>query len=135
MTHLERAQDIYRKLGEGDGKGAIETYYADNVEIIEADGSTFNGRETQLKRLEEWQAGVEEFHGGGVHSVTANEETGTTVVESWTDMTPKGGPRMKFEETAVQQWEDGKIVRERFYYWVPAEAQQQMQQAQNEASS
>ncbi len=125
MTHLERAQDIYKKLGEGDGVGAIDTYYAENCEIIEANGDSFQGRETQKGRLADWQEGIEEFHGGGVYSVTANEETGTTVVESWTDMTPKGGPRMKFEETAVQQWEDGKIVRERFYYFIPAQAQQQ----------
>lgn len=132
MTHLERAQDLYRKVGEGDMNGAIDTYYADNISIMEANGDTFEGKETQKERVAQWQQGIEEFHGGGVTSITADEEAGITTVESWTDMTPKGGQRMKFEEVAVQNWEDGKIVRERFYYWVPAEAQQAMQQQQQE---
>lgn len=129
MTHLERAQEVYAKVGQGDLTGAVEEYYADNVTVVEATGQTFEGKETQLKRVAEWQQGIEEFHGGGVHSITSNEDEGVTVVESWVDMTPKGGaPRMKMEEVAVQNWEEGKIVRERFYYFIPAEAQQAMKQ-------
>ena len=128
MTHLERAEKLYQMIGQGQMTEAIDELYADNVTVIEANGDTFEGKDTQKKRLGEWQSGIEEFHGGGVHSITANEDNGVTMVESWTDITPKGGPRFKFEEIAVQQWEDGKIARERFYYFVPAEMQQQMQQ-------
>ena len=136
MTHLEHAQKLYQMIGEGQMVEAIDELYADNVTIIEANGDTFEGKETQKGRLGEWQAGIEEFHGGGVTGITANEEAGVTMVESWTEITPKGGQRFKFEEIAVQQWENGKIARERFYYFVPAEMQQQMaqqQQAQTEA--
>ncbi len=129
MTHLERAQEMYTKVGAGDLVGAVEEYYADTVTVVEANGETFEGKETQKKRVDEWGQGIEEFHGGGVTSITSNEDAGVTVVESWVDMTPKGGaPRMKFEEVAVQNWEDGKIVRERFYYFIPAEAQQAMKE-------
>ena len=134
MTHLEHAQKLYQMIGEGKMAEAIDELYADDVKVVEASGETFVGKETQKERVVQWQQGIEEFHGGGVHSITANEETGTTMVESWTDITPKGGPRFNFEEIAVQQWEDGRIVRERFYYFVPAEAQQAMGQNEAEAA-
>ena len=127
MTHLEHAQKLYQMIGEGKMVEAIDELYADNVTIVEGSGQTFEGKETQKKRLGEWQAGLEEFHGGGVNSITSNEETGVTMVESWTDITPKGGSRFKFEEIAVQKWEDGKIAHERFYYFIPAEMQAGMQ--------
>ncbi len=127
MTHLENAQKLYQMVGEGKMAEAIDELYADNVTVVEATGQTFEGKETQKGRLVEWQAGIEEFHGGGVNNITANEETGVTMVESWTDITPKGGQRFKFEEIAVQQWENGKITKERFYYFVPAGMQQAME--------
>jgi ketosteroid isomerase-like protein len=124
MTYLERAQDIYQKMGEGDLQGAIDQHYADNVTVVEATGERFDGKETAKKRAAEWQQNLEAFHGGGVHNVTSNESDGVTVVESWVDITPKGGDRMKFEEVAVQKWEGDRIVRERFYYFIPGGSQE-----------
>jgi ketosteroid isomerase-like protein len=38
------------------------------------------------------------------------------MVESWMDVTMKDGKRSTMEEVAVQKWEDGQIIHERFYY-------------------
>ena len=35
------------------------------------------------------------------------------------DVTYKGAPRMKMCQVAVQKWQDGKIINERFYYSMP----------------
>jgi hypothetical protein len=32
------------------------------------------------------------------------------------DLTFKGGNRMAMEQTAIQTWQNGQIVHERFYY-------------------
>ncbi len=119
MTNLDRAQDLCQMTGMGQLKEAIDKYYADDVTIIEANGDTFTGKETQKGRVDEWQAGLEAMHDGGVYAVTSNEDTGVTMIESWVDVTFKQGGRMKFEEVAVQTWVDGKITRERFYYNMP----------------
>ena len=116
MSYLEKAQDLYAMIGQGQMAEAIDKYSADDITLIEGNGDTFQGKETQKGRLVEWQSGIEEYYGGGVSSVTANEEAGVTTVESWTDLKMKGGERMKFEEVAVQNWEGDKIVRERFYF-------------------
>ena len=117
MTHLELAQKLCAMIGEGKLHEAVDELYADDVEIIEANGDTFKGAETQKGRINEWQAGLDGFHGGGVYAITSNEEDGITMVESYVDVTFKGAPgQMRFEEVAVQTWKDGRIVRERFYY-------------------
>ena len=118
MSCLQNAQDLYRMMGEGQMMEAFEKYYADNVVVVEANGDTRNGKEAQRQAIQQWFGMVQEMHGGGVNSITANEETGHACVESWTDVT-MGGHRNKMEEVAVQRWENGQIVHERFYYNLP----------------
>lgn len=120
MTYLERAQNLYSTM-DSDIYAALDEFYADDVVVVEANGEEFQGKETQRKRIQEWQESIESFHGGGGYSITSNEDEGVTMVESWGDATFKGSGRMKFEEVGVQHWEDGKIVRERFYYNMPGQ--------------
>ena len=117
MTYQERAQKLMEMVGQGQMKEAVEEFYADDVVIVEANGDSFEGKEKQKSRIDEWQASLDGMHGGGVYAITANEDAGVTMIESWVDVTFKGAPGpMKFEEVAVQNWEDGKIKKERFYY-------------------
>ncbi len=117
MSYLENAQKLMEMLGQNKGLEAIDQFYADDVTIIEANGDTFKGKEKQKERFQEWQGSLEAMHDGGVYAITSNEEAGVTMIESWVDVTFKGAPGpMKFEEVAVQNWNDGKIVKERFYY-------------------
>lgn len=98
---------------------AVDTYYADDITIVEGNGETFHGRETQKGRIEEWQKTIKEVHDGGLKGVAANEDTGHVFIESWMDVTAQDGNRFRFEEVAVQRWKDGKVVHERFYYNMP----------------
>jgi len=61
------------------------------------------------------------WEGGGVGAMTSNEETGTTSYETWFDLTWKGGHRSTMKEVGIQQWKDGKIQEEKFYYHAPGE--------------
>ena len=117
MSCYALAQKLCQMIGEGKMSEAIDELYADDVTIIEANGDTFQGKDTQQKRLIEWQNSLDGFHGGGVHAITANEDENITMVESWVNVTFKGAPGpTKFEEVAVQHWKDGKLAKERFYY-------------------
>ncbi len=124
MSCLQNAQELYALIGEGKSLEGFEKFYADNVVVVEANGETRNGKEAQRAAINQWYQMVSDFHGGGVGSITSNEETGVAMVESWMDVS-MGGHRMKMEEVAVQKWENGKIVHERFYYDVPPQAPQQ----------
>ena len=122
MTLLELATDLQQKANSPDILDAVDQYYADDVTIVEGDGQTFQGRETQKGRVKEFLSGVTEMHGGGVRAIAANETapgSGVALVEAWSDMTFADGTRYTMEEVAVQRWEDGKVVHERFYTNAP----------------
>lgn len=122
MSYLELAQNFQALQGQGQTMEAFEKYYAENCTVIEMPtGERREGKDAQRKAIQDWFESVEEMHGGGVKSITANEETGTTCCEVWFDVSFKGHGRMKMEEVGVQQWEGDKIVEERFYYNMPGQ--------------
>ncbi len=125
MSCLENASKLYQMIGQGQVAEAFEQFYHDDVVVQEANGEVRNGKAAQREAIKQWQGMVKEMHGGGVGCITANEETGIACVESWTDITFQNGHRNKLEEVAVQHWQDGKIIKERFYYNVPPQAEQQ----------
>lgn len=124
MTHLERAQDLYRAIDEGRMMEALETYYHEDVVVVEADGTTRRGKSAQREAIDAWMQDVDEIHSGETEFVTSNEDEAVTMVQSTADVTMRGR-RQTLQEVAVQEWEDGRIVRERFFYYVPADLQRE----------
>lgn len=119
MTLSEKAQHLQELVGTGQIMDAIDTYFHDDVEIVEPNGDTFHGKETQKGRVADWMASLEEMHDGGVRNMAVHEEsdgTGVVFIESWNDLTFKEYGHTIFEEVNVQTWKDGLVVRERFYY-------------------
>ena len=121
MSYLDKVTEMYNMLGEGKMMDAFEKYYAENVVMIEATGEKREGKDKNREFELQFLDSIKEMHGGGVYSITSNEETGVTTVESWMDTTFKDGNRMKMEEVAVQYWEGDQIVKERFYYNMPGQ--------------
>lgn len=125
MSLKENAQDFVNLLTTGQMQQAFEKYYADNCVVIEKpQGVVRNGKAEQAKALQEWGEMQEAFHGMGVEGVTVNEDTNQVMIESWVDVTLKGGNRMKMEEVAVQKWDGNQIVEEKFYYALPPQGEQ-----------
>ena len=121
MTNLERLQDLYDRMSQGQMMEAFEDYYAENVQVTEANGEVRDGKQAQRSAIQQWQGMIKEMHGMGNGSPMSNEASGQTSIESWFEATFQDGNRMKMEEVCVQNWQDGKIVKERFYYNVPGQ--------------
>ena len=119
MSYFEKAKGIYDMIHQGQLLEAFEKYYAENVVMTEPNGGATSGKAANREREQKFMESLKEWHGGGVHSITANEEEGVTMVESWMDATFVDGNRMKWEQVAVQRWEGDQIVHERFYYNMP----------------
>ncbi len=134
MSVLENAQKLQNMMAEGKTMEAFNELYHDNVQVYEMPtGEHRDGKEAQRKAIEGWFSAVKEVNGGGVTSITANEETGVSSAETWMDITMQDGNRMKMEEVAVQKWEDGKIIEEKFYYHMPTQQEQQQPVAKEES--
>ena len=115
MTYLEKAQDIYNMLGQGQLLDAFDKYYADNIVMTEPRG-TREGKQVCRDYEVNFLNSVAEFHDLQVYNIGSDEANGTTFVESMMEVTFKGGDRVKMEQVAVQKWEGDQIVHERFYY-------------------
>lgn len=115
MNYISKAAGLYQMIGEGKWMEAFELYYADEVVMWEVGEAPRKGK--NLNRLHEEQVVAErgQLNGAGVNAITSNEERRITIVESWLDFTMPNGLRKKFEQVAVQRWEDGHIIYEKFY--------------------
>lgn len=121
MSYLDKATALYTMIGEGKMMEAFEKFYHKDVVMIEATGDVREGKDKNREFEMQFLGSVKEAHGGGVHNITSNEETGVTMVEAWSEMTFNDGNRMKMEEVAIQQWKGDQVVRERFYYNMPGQ--------------
>lgn len=115
MSVKEKITDVYDHIQNGTALDAFEKYYDEDVTMVLEDGTPVEGKDANRDREHEFFDSVESFNGMEVVGITANEKTEQTSVESWMDVTFKGGNRVKLEQVATQDWENGKIVRERFY--------------------
>jgi hypothetical protein len=116
MSYLENAKDLYQQIYSGQLLQAFEQYYHQDVKMTEATGDTCAGKDANRKREEQFVASIKEMHGGGIGSITSDEDNAVTTVESWMDVTFQDGNRVKMEQVAVQNWQDDQIINERFYY-------------------
>jgi hypothetical protein len=88
---------------------------ATSVEPAHAKGlQTVTGLDNIKKKGEEFNAMVEEVHGGWVGDPIVGGNF--IAVSMGMDITMKGAGRIKMEEIALYEVKDGKIVREEFFY-------------------
>ena len=116
MSVQEKINDVYNHVANGTAMDAFEKYYDEDVVMILEDGTEVEGKDANREREKEFFGSVESFNDMGIVSITSNEDEKATAVESWMDVTFKGADEpTKIQQVATQQWEEGKIVKERFY--------------------
>jgi hypothetical protein len=116
MTFKEKAQDIYRMMGEGKLLDAFDKYYAENVVMQEVGEAVREGKAINRAYEERFLASVEGFHGMGIDAIASDEENGVVFIENWMDATLAGVGRITLRQVCVQRWEGDHIVKELFYH-------------------
>lgn len=120
------AEEIGRKLvslcQEGRNLEALDTLYSKDAESVEA--TSMPDMPARMKGLEairgknEWWSANNEVHDGSAKGPFPNGDRFAVIFNF--DVTPKAGPmagqRTKMEEVGVYTVENGKIVREEFFY-------------------
>jgi hypothetical protein len=116
MIDLKTSVNEYITLIEqGDYLEAIDRFYDDKIVQIENTNEPLIGKSTlrdnEIKNLD------------NVHSVeiktqrvVVDEEQGLVLGEMLMHFDSKKTGRRKLAEAFVQQWQDGKIIEQRFYY-------------------
>lgn len=121
MSYLQRTKELHAMLDQGKDLEALDIFFHPDMKAVEKPtGEVRDGVDAQKKAMQEWLGTVQEFHEVGTKSVTANEEEGISMAESWMKVSFKGAPApMSMEEVIVYYWEGDKIKEMQFYYHNP----------------
>ena len=117
MTTQEIATKLADLCRTGDFETIYQELYSPDCVSIEPKGAEMEiseGLEAMAAKGKAWNESMEEFHGSTVgEPIIAGNHICMTMMM---DATMKGGRREKMEELCVYEVQDGKIMKEQFFY-------------------
>ncbi len=113
MSIRENVQAVIDGILRGEIVETFDTWYADDI-VMSENGVEDRVGKAENRAFEEAFVASVEFHAARVGRVAVD---GNHAAVEWEfEMTPHGGARIVQRQVAFQTWEDGKVVREVFYY-------------------
>lgn len=109
-----RLEELLGYIREGRIMDAMNEFYADEVVMEEPAYGATVGLAANLAREQQFVDSVAEFRGFETPTVLIGGNSGS--YENVMDWTSTDGDEIHVEQVVVQDWKNGKIVRERFYY-------------------
>lgn len=111
-----RVEDLNQAIIDGNLLDAHDKHYAEDVVQQENELEPTIGKAANRRREEEFLSNVTEFRKAEVKSTAVNAASDTTMVEWFFDYDHREWGTRRYHQVAVQQWCEGLIVHERFYY-------------------
>ncbi len=111
---LEKISDLNDLVLQDKAMVAFEKYYHEDVVMQENENPPTMGKAANRKREANFYASVTEFRGAKPLKVTVGE--GISMVEWHYDYTHQEWGERNYTQVSVQEWQDGQIIREKFYY-------------------
>ncbi len=116
MSIRQNVQSLFDTMGNEGIEAAMRKHYAENVSMQENRNPPMVGLAENLEREKAFVAGIKEWKGLDIQAIGVDEDAGTALVEYSFDFVNTNDQPVHYEQVAVQRWQDGKIVSERFYY-------------------
>lgn len=112
----QRANDLVGYIQSGRILEAMTEFYADNATMRENNNPPTVGLAANIEREKQFLAYVKEWKSLNVEAVGVDEAKGKTLVQINFVFDAVDGKTVTYDQVAVQTWQDGKIVDEKFYY-------------------
>lgn len=109
-----RLEELLGYIAQGRIMDAMNEFYADSVVMEEPMYGRTEGLAANLTREEGFVNSIKEFKGFEV--LRQGTSATSAFYESTMDWVGVDDVTYHIEQVAVQEWQDGKIVYERFYY-------------------
>ncbi|MFG0283510.1 MAG: nuclear transport factor 2 family protein [Phycisphaerales bacterium JB039] len=121
MTIEQRVHDLVENIKAGNILDAFEKHYAPNCVMQENRNPPFVGKDVNRDREKQFLASVKEWKSTNVRAVAVDDDgragdSGTSMIEIDFEFINTDGKPVRYEQVARQQWANGQIVHERFYY-------------------
>lgn len=107
-------KDLNTLVQDGKLMDAFEKYYHEDVTMQENASEPVVGKEANRKRELQFRDRISEFRGASVHGLGIGDEI-SFVIWSY-DYTHKEWGVKNYTQVSVQNWKDGKIIKEQFFY-------------------
>ena len=111
---LEKIDDLNDLVLQGKALEAFEKYYHDEVIMQENESSPTVGKDANRQREIEFFSSITEFRSARPLKITVGE--GVSMVQWHYDYTHKEWGVRNYSQVSVQEWKDGKIIKEQFFY-------------------
>jgi hypothetical protein len=111
---LEKIQHLNELVLQGKALEAFEHYYHDDVVMQENETTPTTGKEANRFREEAFFAAITEFRSATPLKIIAGDNT--SMVQWHYDYTHKDWGVRNYTQVAVQEWKDGRIIKEQFFY-------------------
>ena len=113
-TIYEKINHLNELVLDGKTLEAFDTYYHEDVVMQENDNEPVVGKSLNRRREEEFLEALTEFRGAQPLKVTVGDKI--SMVEWSYDFTHRDWGVRNFTQVSVQEWKDGQIIKEKFYY-------------------
>ena len=97
----------------GQALEAFEKFYADACVMIDQGFEPWEGKELNRSREQDFFSKITDFRAGELKDSAVGD--GVTFSTWHFDYTHSEWGDVKYDQVAVRQWRDGKVVNERFY--------------------
>ena len=115
QSEIENAlKDLNNLVLEGRLMEAFEKYYHDDVVMQENDLPPTVSKEANRQRELQFLNSIVEFRGAEVKGLTVGDNI-SAVIWSY-DYTHQEWGARNYTQVSVQEWKDGKIIKEKFIY-------------------
>ncbi|MFM8911479.1 MAG: SnoaL-like domain-containing protein [Flammeovirgaceae bacterium] len=114
QTIKEKISDLNQLVLTGKALEAFDKYYHPEVVMQENESAPTIGKVANRKREQEFFGAITEFRGARPMKSTVGENV--SMVEWHYDYTHKEWGAHNYTQISVQEWQDGLIIKEKFYY-------------------
>jgi len=117
MTTKEVAEKLVNYCKQGQFAEAVQNLYGENIVSIEPDGAPVKetkGFDAVVAKGQQFFNMVEEMHGVEISEPLVADNFFACTMKM--DVTFKGAPRTNMEEICLYNVENGKIVKEEFFF-------------------
>ena len=111
---LEKIEDLNDLVLQGKPLEAFEKYYHDEVVMQENDSEPVIGKAANRLREQAFYGSILEFREAKPLKITVGENI--SMVQWRYDYTHKDWGNRHYTQVSVQEWKDGQIVNEQFFY-------------------
>lgn len=113
MDILQLDNELNAFIVQGKSVAAFEKFYAVDVVAQENDEPERHGRAEWMRARQEMEKSITKFDA----RVLANATSGDVSFSEWEyHIEFEGGNAMRIAQVAVRRWQNGRVVRERFYH-------------------